>query len=491
MIALISRLLDWRREMLFAVVSAMETCWLYPWIAYVLAFIAGPQYRLSVLSVFLLLWAGSTVMRVLDNLDQSLRREQVIMVVSGLVATILMIRWNLYAEYAPLSLRWIGALLKDTTNVWLALPPQLLFFFAGLLVWARGIRLGQDTLGAVGVGGRFRMGIVGFMVYLVVAALSREESHLGLMLGLFLSGLLAIALARINELGWSRGGVRTPFTPSWFGIVLGSALLVVALGALASAIFSLDNVQSLFDALRPVMAPLRRALSYVFLVLVSFIVLAGEWLTRLLQALLGDVQTEIPPLADLGELQQELDSQLQDAQFWGVVKISRDLMLVVFVVAAILAVYFVVQRRRMRRLRERDITRESVWDTDDLLDDLAGMLRGGWQSLRDGAAAGWDRLFGERYSMASIRSIYASLVRLAEDRGIRMHAAQTPFEFAHILGQAWPHHVADIQVLTESYVRAHYGEELDTEDNLRRAAEAWQRLAAARPAGALRPVPGD
>ena len=143
----------------------------------------------------------------------------------------------------------------------------------------------------------------------------------------------------------------------------------------------------------------------------------------------------------------------------------------------------------MRRLRERDVMRESVWDTDDLLDDLAGMLRGGWQRLRDGAAAGWDRVFGERYSMASIRRIYASLVQLAEDRGIRMGEEQTPYEFADVLRQAWPQHVAEIQVLTESYVRAHYGERGDTESGLRQAVEAWERLANARVVANSPPMP--
>jgi hypothetical protein len=477
---LMARLLDWRREVLFLFAAGMEASWIYPWFAFAVTFVAGPGYALSPIAVFVLLWLGASVMRLLESLEQDLRREQLVMVVTGIAASLLVVRWGLYGNIHFLSLRWIGALFADMGSAGLGMPPQLILFLLGLVVWARGIRLGQDALTADGVGARFRVGIVGYMIYLIVAALTQSEVYVPLLLGLFFFGLLSIALARINEQAWNRGGVRTPFTPSWMGIVLATALAVVLLGLLVSGIFSLHNMEALFAALQPIMRPLRNVLSLIVLVLVSVVVFLGELLSKALQALLGNTQYELPT-DTLEQAQEQIQSQIDAVQLGAWLKISRDATLVLMTLVVVLVVFLVVRQQRRRLMAGRNVTRESILEPGDLLNDLHSLLRGGWRRLRDGAARGLAFLRGTHYATESIRRIYASLVQLAEDAGIARKQAQTPYEFADVLSAAWPDQVDDIHALTEAYVRAHYGEQPDTISDLHRALAAWERVRVTHP----------
>ncbi len=109
------------------------------------------------------------------------------------------------------------------------------------------------------------------------------------------------------------------------------------------------------------------------------------------------------------------------------------------------------------------------------------MLRDGWARLRDGADSLARRL-SDRYSLISIRRIYASLNALAAERGYPREKAQTPYENRAVLQRAWPEQSAEISFLTEAYVRAHYGSVQDAADTLRRAREAWEVIRRTPPA---------
>ena len=478
--SLLWRFLDWRREGLHLLAAAMETCWLYLWVGFVLAFFSGPEYALPPGLVFIWLFLAATLLRLLDNLDLPLRRQQAILLAFGLLAILAGIRWELYRGGGLLSVAWVGRLFRDMAAYELAIPPQLALFLAGLFIWWRGLRLGQDTLVSMAVGRRFRAGIVMLMFYLIVSALSTGEVPALLLPAYFFFGLVAIALARIIELGEIRGGVRAPFTGSWLGILAGSALSAVALGLLAASLLSVERLQTWLDRLRPLLEPLRNVLFALIGLFFYIAAVAGGWLAQLLRRLLGEPEAEEGTLPDLSGL-EDLAEQLEALETGSWVKLGRDAMLVFLLVAAILLVFLAVQRRRQRRARQRDVLRESVWSSDDLLDDLAGLLRGGWQRLRDGAAQGLAILRGERYPLDSVRRIYASLNRLAEERGHPRREAETPYEYQGDLDAAWPEHAEEIQQLTEAYVRAHYGGRADTDEALAQARQAWERLHAAKP----------
>jgi hypothetical protein len=194
---------------------------------------------------------------------------------------------------------------------------------------------------------------------------------------------------------------------------------------------------------------------------------------RLLNPQAEEVKLELPQLGGLEKLEEPINLE----RWMDALKLSRDIVLIGAVMLAILLVFWAVRRQMRRRAADRQMTRESLWSSADLMDDLAAMLKGGWRKLRD--SAGNLHLFAERYHLLSIRQIYASLTLLAAERGVPRAPAQTPHEYIEALKTAWPTYSEELSLLTESYAQAHYGQRPDTEDALRRAKEAWDKLRAA------------
>jgi hypothetical protein len=107
------------------------------------------------------------------------------------------------------------------------------------------------------------------------------------------------------------------------------------------------------------------------------------------------------------------------------------------------------------------------------------MLRDGLDRL--GELAGLVNRFGlgARFLAAvSIRRIYANVVRLASDAGYPRARSQTPYEYLPTLYRALPGSEADVQLITEAYVQAHYGQVPDSREELQRIRACWEQVRA-------------
>jgi hypothetical protein len=80
------------------------------------------------------------------------------------------------------------------------------------------------------------------------------------------------------------------------------------------------------------------------------------------------------------------------------------------------------------------------------------------------------------YAAVSIRKIYANMTRLAETQGFSRQPAQTPYEYLPALGLAFPDCQAEATVITEAYVRVHYGELPESIRELQRIQECWRQI---------------
>jgi hypothetical protein len=471
----ITRLLDWRRELLHAVVIVMEACWLYPWVAFFIAFMSGPEYTIPFTAVLAWLFLAAWSFRLLDILAIDLRIMQSTLVGLGLIAILIVIQTTLYDDYSLLSFRWLGAIFRDVLEIWLIVPPQVVLFLSGLFVWWRGINIGSASLGTQEVGFRFRLGILTLMFYLTLTAFMETPSSLLFVLGFFGASLFAVALSRIMDVETGRGGLRASFDRRWLVILISSVVAVILIGVLASSLLSMENVNALVDALRPILEPLRQLLSYLVALFFALVFFVGGYLAELLRILLGEPEAMGTLPAEPPNLDR-LRDPLQDAQAWTLLKVGRDSVLVVIIVVAILLVFFAVRRRKRRQAKGRAVMRESVWSMEDFGQDLTAWLRGSWQELQDAAASGLARVRGERFALSSIREIYASLVRLAAQQGMPRDPAMTPFEFARVLRVHWAGHGEDINWLTQAYVRSHYGQRPDASEELAHARRIWEAL---------------
>jgi hypothetical protein len=114
-----------------------------------------------------------------------------------------------------------------------------------------------------------------------------------------------------------------------------------------------------------------------------------------------------------------------------------------------------------------------VLDRERALQDSRNTVSERWKQLRESLLAQLARLRGDEYSLISIRKTYASLVRLASASGFPREQSQTPYEYVCALLQAFPENAPEIRLITEAYVRVHYGERSFPPHYVQRVREAW------------------
>jgi len=126
-----------------------------------------------------------------------------------------------------------------------------------------------------------------------------------------------------------------------------------------------------------------------------------------------------------------------------------------------------------------------VWDSTDGGKDASRAWEAYWRNLRQELEARLARLRGQEYALASIRQIYSSLVKLSTAAGYPRQNAETPYEYLETLAGAFPESRDDLGLITEAYVRTHYGEQRFQPEYVRRVRDAWlavrQRQAQATP----------
>ena len=124
-----------------------------------------------------------------------------------------------------------------------------------------------------------------------------------------------------------------------------------------------------------------------------------------------------------------------------------------------------------------DESRESVLSAGAIRRSLQAALQAGRDRLSELAGLVSRYGVGSRFlSAITIRRIYANLVRLAADAGYPRGQSQTPYEYEYVLRQALPGSQADVALITEAYVSAHYGQVPDTREALQVIRDCWERV---------------
>jgi hypothetical protein len=465
--------LKWRQEVLYLSVAAMEACWLYPWFLLGHRMLGDSTHLPPILSLFVPLLVALYLTRALLKLQLEMRWNRVIIALSAVVACLVAPKYYLYGQYSLLDPAWLWNMARALANLANAIPVEILVIVLVLYLWWRGISLGQQSLTFAKVGFYFRLGIVAFIWYLFLTFFGPGQEVTVFIFIYFFFGLIAVALARIEEVSQLRGGVRSPFNAYWLGVLVLATLVVLLIGLLASSIFSLQNAYHVLGWLRPLEPVFEAAFYFVFAIL-----------SYLLQPLVEALVQMIERFAD-SRLLEILTSQgtpedlqaVQAASPPGYLGILRGCIIVFILLAALIAVARSLQRWWARQEERGDELRESLWSSGSIAQGVLGSVRDGWDRL--GELAGMVRRFGlgrDLYSVISIKKIYASLVRLAEIRGYPRPLAQTPYEYLDTLYRALLGSEAEVAAITEAYVGVHYGELPHSADDLRRIRECWARV---------------
>jgi len=459
----------WRRPVLIVFVSVMELSWFYPWLAFLGRIVTQRDGLLKPGLVFALFFLALGVTGLLSRWRVAERYQRIVVGGLVLVTVLLMIRAQVYPDERLWSLRWMGSSLAHFLRFDPVMSQELFLTLATFAIWWRGLGMSQRLLITDTVGFQFRLGILLLIGLLIVQALSYRQDMTGWMLSLFLCGLVSVALARFKEGVPARQEARR-FSLRWFSSLLLGAVGTLLIGLLVSALLSAENLATVWGWLQPVVSVLATVLFYVVWA-VSYVLV---WLiSGAFQLLMRDkalpLETfALSPLQLPAEWQQPYETV---APAWGKAVLQGLVALVVVVLFVLLLT--AVRRWQLRSSGGSEVWRESVWSSKEV---GQGLLKGLQSSLRQLAGLWSGREARRAYSAATVRKIYASLLALAEQRGISRLPAQTPLEYLPELRRTFPGWGAELQALTRAYVDAHYGQLPDTRAELQALRDAWQRI---------------
>jgi hypothetical protein len=290
----------------------------------------------------------------------------------------------------------------------------------------------------------------------------------------FFLGLIVMGLTRIEDISASDVGIRSPFNASWMGILAGAALLVTIVSILAVNLLSFRNIAAFLALLRPAIAVLARITYPLRVVLAWLLELVLTFLIRLFGRAFGPEGPDVTGLTRFTEQLQEFQqtSPIQGTMRWILQALKWSGIAVVFVgilTALALSISRIVRNSQAGRSAEH----ESVFQPEAASGEAKDAVKRRWQDWYEALQAGLARLRGQEYALASIRQIYASLVRLAAASGLPRRSAETPYEYLATLRQAFPESEEDLQLITEAYVRVHYGQRAFHRAYVQKVREAW------------------
>jgi hypothetical protein len=474
----ISRVVNGRREATYLALAAAEISWAAP-VFLALSWDTHGRLPYQVwLGMAGLLLGYFYIYRVVMRTAFSLRAQQSMLVVVLLVSIGLMLRYHLYADAGLVGIAWVLEPFRRLADLSASPTGELLTIFPLLYLWARGIHLARRSLSVESVGFSFRAGVVIFVWCALALALFGNGNAAGFVAPFFFFGLVAVALARVEEVSRMPGSSRAPGGGVWISSAVVAVALVVLLSSLVALFFSGGALAQVLRLFSPVVV----VLEWIILGLALLIFGALELLLSVLPLNLARLQSFLQEaMRGFGLNLQPIPGPEETAvpESLGTVQAGVILATIVFVIALVLL--FTWWRVYRERYGQVDESRESLLSANLLAQGLRNMLRAGRDRLSQMAGL-VDRFgLGSRLlSAISIQRIYANLVRLATRAGYPRVKAQTPYEYLVVLCEAWPDSQGDLCVITDAYVNAHYGQVPDSREELARIRACWERVRASK-----------
>jgi hypothetical protein len=474
--------LQGRREVLCIVMAAAEVCWVTP------VFLALIWARTPHSPV--LLWLGLLILmvgyfyfyRALAAGGLSLRLQQGLLVLGLLLSIVLVLRFHVYAGLGLQGSEYLLMPFRHLTEVTVVMPSSWFTVMVLVYLWARAVHLANRSLSSESVGFSFRSGVVILIASALLIRIFTKLDVSGFVIPYFFLALLAVALSRIDEVRLLPNSSKAPFTGFWVGSTVAAVAILTFLGLLVAAFFAGGGLSAVLRWLSPVFLVLQIVIAGIG----AFFLLVLDWIMAQMSvdlSALGDGLREV--FARLGQLfvfappAPPADSGSQTRPLiLGILQAVITLIIPVSIIALVLLFTW----RRLQRGRHGkglEEARESLFTVGAVAHNLRAMLQEGMGRLAE--LIGLVGRFGpsSRFLAAvSIRRIYANLVRLATELGYPRSEAQTPYEYLVVLSEALPEFGAEVELITEAYVNAHYGQVPDTREELRRIQDSWERVKA-------------
>ncbi len=463
--------LQLRQEATHLLAALMEAMWIAPWYVVVLAGARETTPSQVLLYVAANISAAVLIVRLLDARGVWENLRQIVF----LAAMVLALLYTVGVMFPAGQQTPLVTTISDNVNAIpvATIPPFIPALIMVGLVWWRGLRLALVPPTPIRVAFGMRLGIL-FFVGASLVPVARPVM-LAALPPFFFFGLLGTSLARAIALRES-GGVAVSFGPHWTIFMVLAVGGVTLLGVLITTLVSGLDPAIFRQLLEPLLAAV---LFLVTLVMMPVFMVLGAIVEAIVRALTasGVLSEEevlgLGALIEQGEPQQttrleELLRRLQDfLSAIGGIETCLSILALLLVVAVIV----LTLRRQQRAVVQEGEERE------DLDGDVLGSLRDMFRRSIDAVNRALNTIgqFGlgrDLLAALTVRRAYAQMVRLAGKLGYPRGVSQTPYEFRGILQGAFPEAREAVDIITEAYVRVHYGEVPETEEALSAVTQA-------------------
>ena len=454
-----------RREFIYLALAGMDTCVLVPLsLAVGQFFVRVPRER-ATLAFFLVILIAFNLVRALDALELKATVQRDIGLGVLLVWIVLTLRLTLYRHYSLFSLAWIGEMAAHVSEE-KALFRDLTIVFTVLAFWWRGLSLAGRPLDFDLIGTYFRMGVLLMAVTVALASRLLDWSLIPFVLGYFFLSLLAVALARAEEVGRWRAGLPFPFGPGWILSITAAAGTVILIATGLIALFTGENLVQVLALLGPIW----NAISYLIAgALTILFIIINPLISALINLILKTAEgsgINVPELFNPA-IELELGETLAEPPMTNFA-LYQPILTGLVVLGAVLIVALTFgrlwrARNQLGQAQTKPVSRER--------EPLADRARRGLGSL-----IGQIGFLNRWYTAASIRRIYAQMAATAGHQGYPRADSETPLEYLPTLVDAWPELDEELGTITDAYIRVHYGELPETPGELEAIRAAWKRV---------------
>jgi hypothetical protein len=469
--------LNGRREAILVALAAAEVCWAAPVVQILMQPTVSHQSLFLWLTMLILLLGFFYVYRLLVRARLSMLLQQSILVLVLIVSIAATFRFHIYVNAGLVGVEWVVEPFRDLADMSTVIPVGFVAILTLVYLWARGIHLARRSLSADSVGLSFRSGVLLLVFFGWGIGLSSGEDISGFIVPFFFFALVAVALARIEDVSREPNSGAVPASGYWLGSTVGAVALLVALGTLVALVFHGGGLEQALRWLSPLLIVLEVVLVGLALLILGLLqlivlVLPFDWeaIRLRIQSMMAEIFELSEPLAPLPEVQEPAV-----APIIGTLRAWSLIAILVFLILSI--VLFTWWRIRRRQRREALESRESLFSAGSLARNLLAAFQSGRDRI--GQMVGLvDRFgLGSRFlSAVTIQRIYVNLVRLATRAGYPRLQTQTPYEYQELLYEALPGRESDVAVITEAYVNAHYGQVPDSREELERIRQCWARV---------------
>ena len=472
---------NWRSQFATIFGAAMEASWLSPVLLFFSATLGGSGVAMAGWRLFLLLYLTRSAALYLAGAELDLGRSRTLLVYLAAASLLLALKVQNYAAYSWLSGGWLQRLAGDISDAAPALAGIVLTVATVIYAWQRGLQLARSGQHPSAFFQQFQIGLFAVVACTFIASrVGYGVSFVPWLFWFFFWGLLAVAVTRLQDIARNR---RSEVESYWLPILIA----VIALVLLGGGLTALAYAHEMIAAMRLLLDPLLKILDLLYQALIMIVTIVLLPFAYLLQAIMAWImsqqrkpeETVIQPETPFDELVKQMQG--------GGVHVPPQLTLVLkwLLIIAIAAVILKLLQGMLRRLRvveDQGVEEihESVWSPAELW----AALRALWLRLLNALGIGRQKpvthalapATAQERAALSVRQVYQRLLAMAAGLDHPRPPNRTPYEFLGDLNSLLPASQADLQAMTDAYVRARYGVDVTGTDDVDLVQQAWQRV---------------